>query len=65
MIGYKYGSYSEIEVVEYGDWNPKNLLNRGLKLLNFMEENWGITFKNENFKIEMLGLGFLIKKNIN
>ena len=51
LIGYKYGSYSEIEVVNYGDWNPENLLDRGLKFLNFMEKNWGIHLRNDDFKI--------------
>lgn len=64
LIGYKYGSYSEIEVVNYGDWNPENLLDRGLKLLNFMEKNWGINLRNDDFKIQMLGLGFLFKKKL-
>ncbi len=56
MIGYKYGSYSEIELTNYKEWSPKQIVDRGVKLLKFMEKRWGIKIEN---KIDFLGLTFL------
>ncbi len=39
--GYINGSHSEIEVAIEEDWTPEAILNRGLKLLEFMENRWG------------------------
>jgi hypothetical protein len=41
-VGYKYGSYAEIELTEYDDWDAAAILNRGMKLVNFLFERWGI-----------------------
>ncbi|MGD1807467.1 DUF262 domain-containing protein [Dapis sp. BLCC M126] len=61
-IGYKYGSYSEIEVSEKDDWTAEEILERGLKLLNFMEERWGIKLGTRKDKIDFLNLGFVEEK---
>lgn len=61
LVGYKYGSYSEMEVSNYEDWTPKSVLDRGVKLLNFMEEHWNLDLKDQDFKIAVLGLEFLSK----
>lgn len=58
-IGYRYGSYAENEITKYQDWTPVNILNRGLKLLGFMEQRWGINFGDEKAKKRILGLEFL------
>lgn len=58
-IGYKYGSLCENEVALRPDWTAQDILNRGLKLLNFMEKNWRLDLGDENNKIEILGLEFL------
>lgn len=60
-VGYKYGTYAEIELTEYEDWDAKSILNRGLKLVNFLYERWGIKIgsgKKED-KQKFLGLDFL------
>lgn len=60
-VGYKYGTYAEIEISEYEDWDSKAILNRGLKLIAFLNERWGIKIgsgKKED-KIRFLGLEFL------
>jgi uncharacterized protein with ParB-like and HNH nuclease domain len=57
--GYKDGSHSEIEVAEYEDWNAETILERGLKLLGFMEKRWDLKFQGEAEKIELLFLGFM------
>lgn len=58
-IGYRFGSYSENEITYLSDWTPINILNRGIKPLNFMEKNWGIKLGEVKNKIEILGLEFL------
>lgn len=57
--GYSNGSYSEIEVSRYNDWNPDNILNRGYKLLEFMEKRWEIKFESPYAMAEMLFLDFI------
>lgn len=60
--GYYNGSHSEIEVAkEYANWGAKEILDRGLKLLSFMEKNWGIELGNREEKIRLLGLDFMNK----
>lgn len=57
--GYKDGSHSEIEVASFDEWNADSILQRGLKLLDFMERRWNIRFSGEKDKREMLFLDFL------
>lgn len=60
-LGYKYGTYAEIELTQYDDWGAKEILSRGLKLINFLNERWGIKIgsgKKEDKK-KFLGLDFL------
>lgn len=57
--GYKDGSHSEIEVANYEDWNAETILNRGLKLLAFMEKRWNLKFENKAAKMELLFLSFM------
>jgi hypothetical protein len=57
--GYKDGSHSEIEVAEYEEWNAQTVLDRGLKLLRFMERRWDLKFQDENAKMELLFLEFM------
>lgn len=61
-IGYRYGSFSENEVATYENWTAKEILKRGIDLLNFMEERWKFSIGNEQEKIEFLGIGFVLKK---
>jgi uncharacterized protein with ParB-like and HNH nuclease domain len=39
-FGYFNGSYSEIEVSSYSEWTPSQIIERGIKMLDFMEERW-------------------------
>jgi len=57
--GYEDGSHSEIEVSHQPDWDAQCILNRGLKLLKFMEKRWDIRFKDEEQMIELLHLSFV------
>ncbi|ENO1823948.1 DUF262 domain-containing protein [Vibrio parahaemolyticus] len=60
-IGFKYGSFSEIELTKHNEWTPVEILNRGLQLLDFMEKRWGIKFGSIENKIKFLRLGFVIE----
>ncbi len=55
-VGYRYGSYSEIEVSHIEEWNALEIMKRGIKLLSFLEKRWGIPLGDENSKLEWLGL---------
>lgn len=61
-VGYRYGCYSENEITNFEKWTSKEILDRGLKLVDFLEKRWKIKFNNENEKIKFLGLEFLRKK---
>lgn len=54
--GYLDGSHSEIEVSNYDEWNPDSILDRGMKLLAFLEKRWQLSFENDDAKIGMLFL---------
>jgi uncharacterized protein with ParB-like and HNH nuclease domain len=58
--GYSDGSHSEIEVSTYDEWNPDNILERGLNLIEFMEKRWNIKFENDYAKTELLFLEFML-----
>ena len=58
-VGYVYGSYSENEITRYEDWTATEILDRGLKLLGFMEKRWNITLGNKSEKVDFLNLKFV------
>lgn len=62
QVGFRYGSYSEIEVASNDDWTAREILERGIRLINFMETRWTFTFKTPKDKIRMLGLDFVPNK---
>lgn len=57
--GYSDGSHSEIEVASYDIWNPDNILDRGYKLLEFMEKRWDLKFEDDYAMAELLFLDFM------
>lgn len=56
--GYVDGSHSEIEVSLQEDWTAESILNRGLKLIKFMEKRWDFTLTEEQ-RIQLLHLDFV------
>lgn len=60
--GYSDGSHSEIEVAGNEHWNPEKILERGKKLLEFMEKRWNLKFKSDEAKIDLLFLNFMFEK---
>jgi uncharacterized protein with ParB-like and HNH nuclease domain len=57
--GYLYGTYSEVEVAEKDDWTAAEILERGLRLLTFMEKRWDISLGSRANKLDLLHLTFL------
>lgn len=55
--GYANGSYSEIEVAQEQDWTAQHILERGMKLLDFMEKRWELEFWG-NAKGDLLHIPF-------
>lgn len=41
-VGFFNGSYSEIEVNQYDHWSPIEILDRGIKMLKFLEGRWNV-----------------------
>ncbi len=60
QVGYAYGCYSENEIALCRDWNANEILNRGVRLLTFMELHWEIPLGSEQDKIRTLGLAFVL-----
>lgn len=45
---YSTGSFSEIEVCKkYKQWTAQEIIDRGMELLNFLEQNWNITINQK------------------
>jgi len=57
--GYFNGSYSEIAVAQSEDWTPKEILKRGLEMLDFLEGRWAISLGSRTEKLKLLNLEFL------
>lgn len=56
--GYSNGSYSEIEVSQSRHWSPRKVSERGLRLLEFMEQRWDINLGTRKEKLKLLHLDF-------
>lgn len=62
MTGYQFGCYAENEISHLTQWTSEEILERGIKLLTFMEKRWNIKVGTKDEKIEILCLDFLNKK---
>lgn len=60
--GYSDGSHSEIEVSQLESWGPREICDRGMKLLSFMENRWGFTIGDDGKKKRLL---FVHLENMN
>ncbi|WP_440068180.1 DUF262 domain-containing protein [Tenacibaculum discolor] len=61
-VGFRFGSYSENEVTKHQEWTPIQILERGIKLLDFMEKRWNLNIGDVNDKINFLSLRFILEK---
>jgi Protein of unknown function (DUF1524) len=57
--GYFNGSQSEVAVNSYQQWTSKEILERGIKMLDFLEERWDIRIGTFEQKKRLLFLDFL------
>ena len=49
------GSYTDREIASnYSNWTDENILNRGLSILNFVEQRWGVYIGDDNQKKRLL-----------
>ena len=53
---YEKGSHSELQVAACEKWGPDEIRDRGIRLLNFFEERWGVEFQSEEEKESLLML---------
>jgi len=61
-VGFRYGSYSENEIASHSDWTAKEIIQRGIKLLSFMETRWMLNFGDAEAKLKVLGLETIVRK---
>lgn len=61
---YSSGSKSELIVAAWPskEWTPESILDRGMKILHFIEEEFDFVFPNDKYRKEVLGLGFMINE---
>lgn len=59
MTGYQFGCYAENEISHLTQWTSEEILERGIKLLTFMEKRWNIKVGTKEEKMEVLSLEFL------
>jgi len=45
-VGFFNGSFSEIQVSSYDNWTPKEIFNRGIDMLDFLEMRWDIDIED-------------------
>lgn len=57
--GFSQGSFSELEIAQCADWTAAEILDRGLKLLNFIEERWKVDLEDDEQRTALLRLDFL------
>lgn len=57
--GYHKGSHSEMKVAQCEEWTPKEILKRGLEILDFMEKRFDFKFPSIEYKTKFLGLDFM------
>jgi len=57
--GYFNGSHSEIAVNSYDNWAAKEILERGIKMLDFLEKRWEVSLGSIDQKKRLLFLDFL------
>ena len=59
-MGYFNGSYSEIDVSLNKEWTSKEIYDRGLKMLRFLEHRWEINIEEWDISPQkLLGLDFI------
>lgn len=60
-VGFRFGCYSENELTKFTEWTPVQILERGIRLLNFMEKRWNVQIGKIDDKINFLNLNFVLE----
>lgn len=55
-VMYQNGTFSEIEIAKYDDWNAGTIIERSLILMRYMEKKWNIRFGSDQEKMQLLHL---------
>lgn len=53
-VGYFNGCASENVIASYDEWTPREIIDRGMILLRFIEKRWNITLGDNDFKYKLL-----------
>lgn len=61
-IGFRYGSFSEIEISNETQWTAIEIAKRSIHLLKFMERRWSIDFGGAAKMLKFLNLEFVLPK---
>lgn len=61
---YSNGSKSEVEVSKIEKWTPEAILNRGMNLLTFMENEFDFKFPHDLYRKKLLGLKFMANEEV-
>ncbi|PNG84214.1 DUF262 domain-containing protein [Pseudomonas putida] len=62
QVGYRYGCLSEIQVSMSPEWSAREILRRGILLLEFMEKRWNLQIGDALKKADLLGLTFVLSR---
>lgn len=57
--GFNQGSFSELRIAQNSDWTAKEILERGIELLGFIEQRWSVKLGDRPTKISLLKLDFI------
>jgi hypothetical protein len=57
--GFSQGSFSELRIAQHPDWTPKDILERGIELLEFIEQRWSVELGDRPTKVSLLRLDFI------
>lgn len=58
--GFSQGSFSELRIAQYENWTASEILERGLEMLEFVENRWQVTLGDLVAKTKLLKLEFVI-----
>ena len=61
---YQHGTRSEVEVSDVDAWTPEAIKERGMRLLNFMEEEFEFKFPHDLYRKRLLGLKFMANEEV-
>jgi Protein of unknown function (DUF1524) len=57
--GFSQGSFSELRIAQSRDWEPLQIVKRGLEILEFVEERWRVELGDLDTKKRLLKLEFM------